>query len=761
MFHSEQQIGNYVLIERLGRGGYGEVWLAERRSKFVTTKVAVKLPLDDHIDHEMIKREAQIWERVCGHPNVLPIIEANEYDGQVVIVSEFATDGSLENLLRESGNSLPIARAVEITLGILAGLEFLHSKNIIHRDLKPANILMQGDMPRLADFGISRVMKTTSASLDAAGTPIYMAPEAFDRKRSAQTDVWAVGVMLYQMLTGVLPFRSDDIQDLMAAILMRDPEPMPIQIPVALKAVVTKALAKHPSQRYQSAGDFRGDLKGFVNKSPSQASGDSLRTRELPNMENSTIGPRSERRTIAILPFVNVTSDAAFAFYEFSLADAVTTELARLRGLIVRPSSVIAKYQGKIVNPREAGKEMSVSTVLSAAFIQSGNHLRVTAQLLDVDTGEIIWSDRIDSETSDIFALQDTITKHIIHGLEFDLSIGELERLGLRPTKSNEAYEEYLRGRDQFARFIFRTLSPADCEAGVRSFERAVEIDPKFALAWSGLGACFANKVFRALGDAEDYRRAEPAFQRALELDPNITEARVLMGFIYLSRGEKNRARAEAFRVVELFPYEAPPYFLKAVVHRLDGEYDEALKAWDRLERVHPGSTVIANWNRARIFSLQGHNELALEEIERGAALEPDHPMIKVFKAQTLYYKADVVGAAKILKLVKREHPHLEGILALLAAVLAAKGEHEEARTTLNHSVLSKASADSDVSYWVASTYALLGEIDDAFRWLEKSIHLGLEDWRWFQRDPYLESLRGDIRFEAIVERLSRPNEDS
>lgn len=262
MFQQGQQIGNYTLIRKLGRGGFGEVWLAEKRAKFVTTKVAVKLPHDDQIDHEAIKQEATLWERASGHPNILPIIDADEYDGQVLIVSEFAPDGSLNEWLKKYGK-MPIEKAVEITIKILDGLEFLHSRNIIHRDLKPANILLQGDTPRLADFGISRALRTTVASQSQhiSGTFAYMSPEALDGKRSIQTDVWSVGVNLYQFLTGNLPYPQLEPSTLIAAIMMREFEPLPDWIPSDLKNVVAKALAKFPENRYVSAAEMREELR--------------------------------------------------------------------------------------------------------------------------------------------------------------------------------------------------------------------------------------------------------------------------------------------------------------------------------------------------------------------------------------------------------------------------------------------------------------------------------------------------------------------
>jgi len=755
MFLPEQQIGNYFLVKRLGRGGFGEVWLAERRTKIVTTKVAVKLPLDDQVDHNLIKQEAEMWERASGHPNVLPIIEADEYDGQVVIVSEFAPDGSLEDLLQRNGGLLPAHQAVEMIIGILSGLEFLHSRDIVHRDIKPANVLLQGNIPRLADFGISRVMKTNSASMNVAGTPIYMAPEAFDRKRNAQTDIWAVGVMLYQMLAGKFPFPSGNVTELMAAIVTREPERLPAHIPSELREIIAKALTKQLSERYKTASDINKDLYRLLYKTSSQLVSGLTRTIEDTTVKTPTVSLSDSKKTIAILPFKNLSGDSASQFYEFSLADAVTTELARLRSLIVRPSSVIAKYQGKEIDPRQAGKEMMVNSVLSAGFLHSGTRMRVTAQLLDVLTGDIIWSDRIDSDASDIFGLQDTITQHILDGLKFDFSTGEQEHFGQRPTKNNEAYEEYLRGRDKLARFAFRTMSPVDCDAAIKSFKRATEIDPNFALAWSGLGSCFANRVFKAMGDLQDYHHAETAFANAIALDPNIAEARVMMCAIYLARGEKKKARAEVSRLYSQFPNDAAVHYTKAFLHRLDGEYDESLKSWDRLERLDPSSTVSVSWNRARIYSLQGANERALQELDYGAAVEPNHPFIKFFRAQILFYKGAVEEATRILKAILAENPHLEGMRPLLAIVLAAQNKPDEARENLSERALKMAYADYDVAYWTASAYALLGEKDAAFEWLERAVELGIEDKLWLETDKTLNSLRDDKRFAKLIQGIS------
>jgi formylglycine-generating enzyme required for sulfatase activity len=254
-------IGPYQLLHKLGEGGFGEVWLAQDFSISPPREVAVKTPLKSEIDLDGLLQEATLWAWATGHPNVLEFLAARVFDGQVVLVSEYAPDGSLSDWLGRHGGRAPsVEAAVEMTLGILAGLEHLHKRIIIHRDIKPENVLLLGATPRLADFGVSRVLKYNSKSVVTAGTPPYMAPEAFNRKRNQQTDLWSVGVILYQMLSGRLPFDGADMAELYGAILNETPEPLPATVPEWLRQIVAKALTKEPERRYRTAVEMSAAL---------------------------------------------------------------------------------------------------------------------------------------------------------------------------------------------------------------------------------------------------------------------------------------------------------------------------------------------------------------------------------------------------------------------------------------------------------------------------------------------------------------------
>jgi serine/threonine-protein kinase len=339
------------------------------------------------------------------------------------------------------------------------------------------------------------------------------------------------------------------------------------------------------------------------------------------------------------------------------------------------------------------------------------------------------------------------------------LTADEQVDMARRATASAAAYEEYLRGRDLFARFIFRTVAPEDCDAAITHFRKAVELDPAFALAHDGLGACYVNRVFKGLGSAEDFERAEAAFGKALAFDPQLIEARMLMVFVYLWRGQKAKARDEVARARRELPNEAVVHFVKATLHRLDGEYTRALRSYARLAELDPAAETVVHCNRALIYIYLGRIPEAFNELD--AATEPSNPLVQTFRALALYYQGEPAEAAALMRQVLDTHPNMHGVRPFLAMFLSAQGEHEAAQAQLTGEVKRNAAVDPDIAYALASVYALEGEHDAAFEWLNRSVSLGNENRPCFEHDPNWNALREDARFAQLMGRLTTRRTDA
>lgn len=804
------QIDQYKILEKIGSGGQGTVYKAldTKLNRTVVIKILPPELTQKTANFKRFEREAQLCSQL-DHPNICTIYDFNDENGVFYIAMQYVEGKNVRQLV--SGRPLDLRSALSIAIQVTDALAYAHSKNIIHRDIKAGNIMVTpGGQAKILDFGLAKLLEDEKADehrgLDRTeitelgipyGTATYAAPEQAKGERADErSDIFSTGVLVYEMLTGIWAFQGKTVVDVRHQVLYGTPKPIQEMrrdpMPAGLQAIVDKALQKEPKNRYQKISQMRDDLRAvlqeiagaplmsgdtyrpshmdgsvfkramnwFTGKSTPEFTSSSAFTPSISNPPSSApdmtvTSTGAEKKSVAILPFTNLSGEPGSNFYEFALADAVITELAQLRSLIVRPSSVIAKYQGKEVDPREAGRELRVHAVLSAGFLRSGDKLRVTAQLLDVLTGEILWSDRIDAEGSDILTLQDGIAQRILEGLRLELSDHEQEKLGRRMTDNAEAWEEYLRGRDNFGRFIFRSLSAEDVNAAIQNFKNAIDLDPHFALAYSGLGACYANRFFKGLGEAEDYTHAETAFSKAFFYDPNVVEARVLMTMIYMARGEKKKARAEIELLQKQFPNEAPLYFMKGVINRLDGNYEESLKAFEKLSRLDPAARAVCAYNRARIYIYKRDYEKAIKEIEWGEKAEPDHPMLKIFRSGVYYYRGDKQMAIDLMSKVLQEHPNMDGIRPLYAIYLAGSGRGDEARAQLSEDALALSRSDHDMAYWVGSTYAILGDKDLAFKWLNRAVKLGNQNKPHFEHDKSLDSLRDDPRFDDLMSKMN------
>jgi eukaryotic-like serine/threonine-protein kinase len=814
---------NYRILEKLGAGGQGAVYKAVD-SKLGRTVVIKVLPPELTVKEANLKRferEARLASAL-DHPNICTIFDLNEAGGVHYIAMQYVQGRNVRQLV--AGRPLELRSALLICIQVSDALSAAHARGIIHRDIKAGNVMVtDAGQVKVLDFGLAKLLDADASQYGGIhhtelteigvpyGTATYAAPEQARGDRvDHRADIFSTGVLLYEMLTGTWPFHGKTSIDVRHAVLHDQPLPLaearPGQTPPRLQQILDRALQKDPRDRYQKIEEFRDDLKSVLREisggggdssqivdesmmpvAPRHISSPNPMARALrwlrnitstepvtstPMRASQTSQPQEVHETpltstgdqphksVAILPFRNLSNDAAASFYEFALADAVITELAQLRSLVVRPSSLISKYQGNTEDPREIGNELSVNAVLAASFIKAGERFRVTAQLLDVASGDILWSDRVDVAAGDIITVQDTIAQRIVDGLRIELSPAELGQLARPVTVNPEAYEEYLRGRDDFARFVNRTLAQKDISDAIHHFCRATELDPTYALAHSGLGVCYANRVFKGFGDTEDYARAEEALKAALKLDPQLVEARLHMVYIYLERGEKGRARDEVERLRREAPNDPAVHRVAANIYRLDGEYDRTLRAYDRLVRLNPAERVVALYNRARVFAYQQRFDEAMRELDQAIAIEPEHPYVKTFLARVLYYRGELDEAANLIRQVLEHNPNQEGIRPILAMCLSRQGQHEAALAQLTERAQQVAAADHDIAYWVASVYALEDKRALAFKWLERAISLGNENRAWFESDPNWEKLRDDPRFSELMQRISSSRPD-
>jgi serine/threonine-protein kinase len=794
-------LGNYKILEKLGEGGQGTVYKAVD-SKLGRTLVIKVLPAEltaREANLRRFEREARLASAL-DHPNICTIFDLNEINGIHFIAMQFIEGKNVRQLV--NGRPLSLESALSIALQTAEALAAAHARGIIHRDIKAGNVMVTPTgQVKVLDFGLAKLLDEDAARTSGIhhteitevgipyGTATYAAPEQARGDRvDSRADIFSTGVLLYEMLTGTWPFQGQTAVEVRHAVLNEEPQPLskvrPGRVPPQLQAILDKALAKDPRNRYQKISHLANDLRAVIRElgsdslpgmdesgtpvAPKHLKQEGPVTRALRWLKGNKTGNGSpqftrsgrdpyaspltslgdrERKSVAIMPFKNVGNDREIDFYQFSLADAVITELARVRSLIVRPSSVIVKYQNKTIDAAEAGRDLSVDAILTATFLRAGDRLRVTAQLLDVRTSEILWSESIDAEFSDIIGVQDTIVQRIVEGLRLELSPDEKVELAKKATADAAASDEYFRGRDCLATFIYHTILREHLDAAMEHFRRAVEIDPNFALAHSALGSCYVNRVLKGLGQAGDHDKAKNAFRKALALDPRLLEARMQMVFIYLTGGQKQKARLAVDLLRDEYPNDPGVQFVRGVVARLDGDYEKALRSFDRMVRLNPGERVLASYNRARIFMYQGEYEEALRELDQGAELEPEHPLIQVIRARVLYYRGETDAAMQIVQQVLEKHPQMDGVRPILAICLSAQGQHTKANEQLTPKVRQAAEADYDISYWLASAYLLQGRQVEALRWLETAIRLGNENYPWFESDSNWADMHEDPRF--------------
>jgi eukaryotic-like serine/threonine-protein kinase len=804
---ARKTIQHYEIVRRLGAGGSGVVYLANdtQLQRPVVLKVLRAGLLTAEQMRKTVLREARLASAI-EHPNVCAIYEVGESGDEAYIVMQYVPGQSLDRLIARGPASMQLILSVGIQ--VADGLQAAHSLGIFHRDLKPQNVMLtDGGLAKILDFGLARRIRPDEANFDPAkpalakdasvaatytargGTIRYMAPEQFvTGQSSVQSDVWALGVILFELTSGRHPFARPDAEDFQAirAIQFSDPPDLHEIVPgisPELQSVILCCLEKNPPARYTSAGEVREALKTIMKalqietgSIPGEAAAN-LPTTGIEAEKRTTgflsmlaerfresAGERAQPTSLLVLPFVNMGAVEVAPLYGYALADAIAARLARIPALVVRPSSTLMNLPTAQMDPLQIGQRLLVSFVLAGSFLRSDQGFDLNWQLLDVASQSVRSGGAIRVASLDLIAVQSEISNEVfaaLHGLSaadrMDASAPDNQRSGAREASlPGPVSEEYLQGRALLSSFMVRTGARADLDRAHALFTSVTTKDPEFALGWSGLGIAELQYTRHGFGGQSHIMHARRAFDEALNLDPAATEANLYRIYMLLSRGEKESARHGIANMLSTAANDWNVHMVAGLALRGDGMYDEALLQFNRALKLNPASAAILYNHRARVYHYQNQLELAGDELDKGLALEPRHPLLRTSSGYQQMRLGNLGEAIDILERVIRDDQSLRIAVPTLALCYVQAGERAQAAALLQDDTLAAAEADSEMAYRLATYFAVEGDSTEALHWLRRAIYLGNENYPWFQKNPAWNNLRTNSDCERILEDLKK-----
>jgi serine/threonine protein kinase len=748
-----ETIGSYTIERRIGAGGMGEVYLA--RDAKLDRPVALKLLSREFaLDADRLHRfhaETRAASSL-NHPHILVIHDFGELDGRPFMVTEYVEGETVRQRLERG--ALPVGEAVKVALQVAAALAAAHARGLVHRDIKPENVMLRPDgYAKVLDFGLAKlVAREESDSMDLTfrtlpglvmGTPRYMSPEqARGKEVDARSDIWALGVLLYEMVTGRPPFAGATHADTVSAIVGLEPVPLGLQTPAAppqLERIIAAALKKNRLERYAAMSDVIADLAALARQfDADEPDRPPAMTGPVAQPETSSTprGHAAKRTRLIVMPFRLLRADAEIDFLAFSLADAIATTLSSLDSMIVRSSMAAARFTAYPIDLNAIAAEAKVDAVLTGTLLRVGSQLRVSAQLLSAPEGTIVWSERIDVPVDDVIRIQDELGERIADALALPLTPRDQEMLRRNAPASPRAYELYLRGNSHFY--------DSDQWTVARDlFIECVTEDPRFAPAWARLGRCYRlTAKFRSTTMEEvrdNLARAEVAFRKAFELNPDLPIAHHLYTNLETDLGRGEEAMLRLVRRAR--QRRADPDLYAGLVHacRYCGLLEASVAAHGRARQLDP-----------HISTSVGPTYWMLGDFER--AIEGGFSGFFVGLPQiSLGRDAEAIAAARASAAVVRD-PTTRAYQSVLPLLL--QGRYEECLRVLDE--LAPRNPDPESVYHVARTYARLGATEAALAQFDRAVDRGFLCHATFGRDPWLEPLKSSARFVDALARAQR-----
>ena len=770
-------LGPYRIESKLGAGGMGEVWMA--RDTRLNRPVAIKLLTAEFADvaaRHRFQREAQLASSL-NHPHILTVYDAGEWEGEQYLVMEFASGGTLENWGK--GGRRTSSEIVEVMIGVADGLAAAHQAGILHRDIKPANILLSSNgFAKLGDFGLAKLAAGGAEDVTQTlmnhptgpgiimGTVAYMSPEqAAGQALDARSDIFSLGIVLYELFAGHRPFTGETAVDVLHAIRKSTPEPLGKDIPPTLRGIVEKALEKHPAERYQTALDLAVDLRrvqrpgalptplplrGWRMWAPATAL-----LIALGALVAIRLGPSRSSRlkisSIAVLPLANFSGDPGQDYVAEGATDELISNLGQIHALdkVISRTSVM-RYKNSPKSMPEISRELGVDAILEGSVQRAAGNTRFRVRLILAANDKQLWSKVYDRDGGDVLGIEAEIAAAIAQEIRAQVSPQDTRHLSRASRLDPVAQEAYLLGLSHA-----RHLTDGQLLQAIEYFEKAIRIQPDFAAAYAGLsGAWQSRATFGNLSWQVAENPARYTAGKAMELDPMLASAHMQLGNLLMSYDlDWSGAEKELRRAVELDPSDLPSQDALAYLYSALGRFPEALDHAERATTLDPLSPGTQSAHGRALYRARRYDE-AILRLKRAIELDPQNPS-SVSRLADIY---DQTGKFEEAIALRQRAQTLFGPAnsyapAALSRTYALAGRRPEAVALLDKAIHSPTPQPSGI----ALAYFALGELDTGFRWLRRALDKRAIVVFW-KFDPIFDSVRSDPRFQTIISQLHIPD---